>query len=203
MRRGDKMVQVTKCVRVQQRVLGQQQLAAICVSVDQHLPFAICCCCICRDDNVVAKSPKYAKASSARGSSGNLAATGTGSGDGSAAEADSSTPKAGAGSSSSSSAAAAAGDTGGGDALSRKRAYKEKWQEAVALFNTKPKKGIALLQVGAAGRQMISWCTSRVCCGLSGTIELPTACTCVACAQVAGLNLWSFLELLACHLGCN
>lgn len=34
-----------------------------------------------------------------------------------------------------------------GDALSKKRAYKEKWQEGIALFNTKPKKGIAALQV--------------------------------------------------------
>jgi hypothetical protein len=33
--------------------------------------------------------------------------------------------------------------------LSRKRAYKEKWQEGVALFNKKPKKGISLLQVCA------------------------------------------------------
>ncbi|KIZ07158.1 Brefeldin A-inhibited guanine nucleotide-exchange protein 2, partial [Monoraphidium neglectum] len=33
-----------------------------------------------------------------------------------------------------------------GDALSRKRALKEKWHEGVALFNKKPKKGIALLQ---------------------------------------------------------
>jgi hypothetical protein len=38
--------------------------------------------------------------------------------------------------------------TGGGDALSKKRAMKEKWHEGVSLFNKKPKKGIALLQVG-------------------------------------------------------
>jgi hypothetical protein len=101
------------------------------------------------DEEVVAKSPKSAKASSIRGSSASLAAAGTGSGDGGIAAADSGTPKSGAGFliSSAAAAAAAAGDTGGGDALSRKRAYKEKWQEAVALFNTKPKKGIAMLQV--------------------------------------------------------
>lgn len=44
--------------------------------------------------------------------------------------------------------AGAGGDAGGGgEVLSRKRAYKEKWQEGVGLFNKKPKKGIALLQV--------------------------------------------------------
>lgn len=47
-------------------------------------------------------------------------------------------------------AAAAAG--GGGDALSKKRAYKEKFQEGVAIFNAKPKKGIAFLQVGLVHR---------------------------------------------------
>eukprot|EP00775_Hariotina_reticulata_P008270 gene8270-8458_t len=38
------------------------------------------------------------------------------------------------------------GSAAAGDTLSRKRAFKEKWQEGVALFNTKPKKGIVLLQ---------------------------------------------------------
>jgi hypothetical protein len=112
------------------------------------------------DEEVVAKSPKYAKASSARGSSANLAAAGTGSGDGGAAAADSSTPKSGAGPlSSSAAAAAAAGDGGGGDALSRKRAYKEKWQEAVALFNIKPKKGIAMLQVRPGSLACVQYST--------------------------------------------
>jgi brefeldin A-inhibited guanine nucleotide-exchange protein len=41
-----------------------------------------------------------------------------------------------------------AGGPVGGDALSRKRAMKEKWHEGVALFNKKPKKGISFLQVG-------------------------------------------------------
>lgn len=102
----------------------------------------------CREEEVIARSPKSAKASSARGSSTSLAAaTGGGSADGgpaAAAAEGSTTPKAGA--------AGAAGETGGGDALSRKRAFKEKWQEGVALFNKKPKKGIAMLQVGAAPR---------------------------------------------------
>jgi brefeldin A-inhibited guanine nucleotide-exchange protein len=43
--------------------------------------------------------------------------------------------------------AGAAGSAAAGDALSKKRAYKEKWQEGIALFNSKPKKGIGLLQV--------------------------------------------------------
>eukprot|EP00879_Flechtneria_rotunda_P009955 GHRR01010411.1.p1 GENE.GHRR01010411.1~~GHRR01010411.1.p1 ORF type:complete len:1258 (+),score=566.72 GHRR01010411.1:286-4059(+) len=43
-------------------------------------------------------------------------------------------------------AGAPAATAGAGDALSKKRAYKEKWQEGIALFNTKPKKGIAMLQ---------------------------------------------------------
>lgn len=48
---------------------------------------------------------------------------------------------------SSSGSGAGATETGG-DLLTRKRAYKEKFQEGIALFNKKPKKGIALLQVG-------------------------------------------------------
>ncbi|KAI8465270.1 MAG: hypothetical protein J3K34DRAFT_525495 [Monoraphidium minutum] len=40
----------------------------------------------------------------------------------------------------------AGGDALGGDALSRKRLMKGKWHEGVALFNKKPKKGIAFLQ---------------------------------------------------------
>jgi brefeldin A-inhibited guanine nucleotide-exchange protein len=43
--------------------------------------------------------------------------------------------------------ASSGGAIGGGDALSKKRAYKEKFQEGVALFNKKPKKGIAFMQV--------------------------------------------------------
>lgn len=66
------------------------------------------------------------------------------------------TPAAGTSLDNSSGGAAAAG---AGDALSKKRAYKEKWQEGVALFNTKPKKGIALLQVrvGSSGCAA-GWC---------------------------------------------
>ncbi len=45
------------------------------------------------------------------------------------------------------------GATGVGDALSRQRAYKVKFQEGLALFNAKPKKGIAFLQAeGMLGR---------------------------------------------------
>jgi len=43
------------------------------------------------------------------------------------------------------------GSAAAGEALSRKRAAKEKWQEGIALFNSKPKKGIALLQVSSQG----------------------------------------------------
>ncbi|WIA22572.1 hypothetical protein OEZ86_009559 [Tetradesmus obliquus] len=88
-------------------------------------------------------------------SSSNLASAAAAGGDGEPGSTNTSkpsTPLAGA------SAAAAGGDAAGlagagaagsaaaGDALSRKRAFKEKWQEGIALFNSKPKKGIALLQ---------------------------------------------------------
>lgn len=91
-------------------------------------------------------------------SSSNLASAAAAGGDGEPGSTNTSkpsTPLAGA------SAAAAGGDAAGlagagaagsaaaGDALSRKRAFKEKWQEGIALFNSKPKKGIALLQVCA------------------------------------------------------
>jgi hypothetical protein len=52
--------------------------------------------------------------------------------------------------------AGAAGSAAAGDALNKKRAYKEKWQEGIALFNSKPKKGIALLQVSV----LCSWARS-------------------------------------------
>jgi hypothetical protein len=67
----------------------------------------------------------------------------------------SATPKSGA-------PAAAAGEAGGGDALSRKRAYKEKWQEGVALFNKKPKKGITLLQVGGSRYSLCNAAQARL-----------------------------------------
>ncbi len=63
---------------------------------------------------------------------------------------------AGASATSTAAATAAGGGGGGGDALSKKRAYKEKFQEGVALFNKKPKKGITLLQVRLASG-LIAW----------------------------------------------
>jgi hypothetical protein len=106
---------------------------------------------------VVARSPSAAQAKSARGSSTSLSGSqtaGTSADGGPAAGEGSSTPKGTA------AAAATAGDTqAGGDALSRKRAFKEKWQEGVALFNKKPKRGISMLQVCRAGH---AWCTSAL-----------------------------------------
>jgi hypothetical protein len=71
-----------------------------------------------------------------------------------------------------SAAAGAAGSAAAGDALSKKRAYKEKWQEGIALFNSKPKKGIALLQVRVAS----SWAT------LSCTAVLQSVGSCLRAA---------------------
>lgn len=110
-----------------------------------------------REDDVVARSPSAPSVthpSSARGSSTSLAgsaAAGASSADGGPADG-STTPKSNGAAVAAAAAPAppaAAGEAGGGDALSRKRAYKEKWQEGVALFNKKPKKGISMLQVGA------------------------------------------------------
>jgi hypothetical protein len=81
---------------------------------------------------------------SARGSSTSLpgsAADGAGAGGSSGGDASAAAAASGG--------AAAGGGGGGGEVLSRKRAFKEKWQEGVGLFNKKPKKGIALLQVAA------------------------------------------------------
>lgn len=113
----------------------------MCFATQPSLPLPSAC----REEEVVARSPSAAQARSARGSSSSLsvsaAAARGSSADGGPAVDGSGTPKAAG-------AGAGAGDTAGGDALSRKRAYKEKWQEGVALFNKKPKKGIAMLQVG-------------------------------------------------------
>ena len=90
----------------------------------------------------------------------------------------STTPKSGA-----PAAAAAGGEAGGGDALSRKRAYKEKWQEGVALFNKKPKKGIAMLQVGrhtgrGGHRPSRAWWTQAPFIGV-GSSHMPEVCLCL------------------------
>jgi hypothetical protein len=81
--------------------------------------------------------------------------------------------------------AGAAGSAAAGDALSKKRAYKEKWQEGIALFNSKPKKGIALLQV--------SWCSwhkmtcARLLCNLGAAALGAGQCPITVPVSVCGL----------------
>jgi brefeldin A-inhibited guanine nucleotide-exchange protein len=99
-------------------------------------------------------------------SSNNLASAAAG-GDGEPGSTNTSkpgTPLAGASAANDVAGAGAAGSAAAGDALSKKRAYKEKWQEGIALFNSKPKKGIALLQVRYAGLDITGQLTGLLGC---------------------------------------
>jgi hypothetical protein len=153
-----------------------QHLQLACVqSCFAHLPIRCWCvtlhvCVSCSDED--ASLPHSSSHPSMGGapntnSSSNLAAAAAAGGDGEPGSTNTSkpsTPLAGA------SAAAAGGDAAGlagagaagsaaaGDALSKKRAYKEKWQEGIALFNSKPKKGIALLQVSRSEAGVAAGC---------------------------------------------
>lgn len=136
-----------------------------------------------REEEVVARSPSALQGRSARGSStslsGSQAAAGSSSADGGPSAGDgSSTPKAAG-------AAAAAADTAGGDALSRKRAFKEKWQEGVALFNKKPKKGIAMLQVRAG---QLGWAWGVQATELGSGVAVGLGCFCLLAVQEVSME---------------
>jgi len=124
-------------------------------------------------------APSVTHPSSARGSSTSLAgsaAAGASSADGGPADGGT-TPKSNGAAAAAAAPAppAAAGEAGGGDALSRKRAYKEKWQEGVALFNKKPKKGISMLQVGTLSVTTAS--RKEKCSNLGLVRQLALVCT--------------------------